>query len=76
MMQTKTLYSLAVTATVVALAPYVYAQVSQQTLETISTPNKVQTSLGTLEFTDGAPAKKPLRRSTTISTSCMASRRS
>ena len=31
------------------------AQVSQKTLDSISTPNKVQTSIGTLEFLDGAP---------------------
>ena len=33
----------------------VSAQVSQETLDSISTPNKVETSIGTLEFLDGAP---------------------
>ena len=31
------------------------AQVSKETLESISTPDKVETSIGTLEFLDGAP---------------------
>jgi hypothetical protein len=31
------------------------AEVSQQTLESLSTPDKVETSIGTLEFKDGAP---------------------
>ena len=33
----------------------VRAQVSKEALESISTPNQVETSLGTLEFLDGAP---------------------
>ncbi len=32
------------------------AQVSQDVLESISTPDKVKTSIGTLEFFDGAPS--------------------
>ena len=31
------------------------ADVSQETLDSISTPNKVKTSIGTLKFIDGAP---------------------
>ena len=31
------------------------AQVSKEVLESISTPNQVETSIGTLEFLDGAP---------------------
>jgi hypothetical protein len=34
----------------------VRAQVSQETLESLSTPGKVETSIGTLEFRDGAPS--------------------
>jgi hypothetical protein len=34
----------------------VMAQVSQDTLESLSTPDKVETSIGTLEFKDGAPS--------------------
>jgi len=34
----------------------VMAQVSQETLESLSTPDKVETSIGTLEFKDGAPS--------------------
>ncbi len=32
----------------------VLAQVSQETLESLSTPDKVETSIGTLQFKDGA----------------------
>jgi hypothetical protein len=32
------------------------AQVSQETLDSLSTPDKVETSIGTLEFKDGAPS--------------------
>jgi len=32
-----------------------HAQVSQEVLDSISTPNEVETSIGTLEFLDGAP---------------------
>jgi hypothetical protein len=34
------------------------AQVSKETLDAISTPNKVETSIGTLEFFDGIPTKE------------------
>jgi hypothetical protein len=54
-MKPKPLHLLAIAATVVALSPDVLAQVSQQTLDALSTPNKVETRLGTLEFKDGAP---------------------
>ena len=36
----------------------VFAQVSEETLKSISTPDKVETSIGTLEFLDGAPLPK------------------
>ena len=36
------------------------AQVSEETLRSISTPDKVETRLGTLEFKDGAPSKATL----------------
>ena len=36
------------------------AQVSKETLHSISTPDKVETRLGTLEFKDGAPSKATL----------------
>jgi len=32
------------------------AQVSQDTLEALATPDEVETSIGTLEFRDGAPS--------------------
>jgi hypothetical protein len=37
-------------------APAATAQVSQQTMQSISTPDKVESRLGTLEFKDGAPS--------------------
>jgi hypothetical protein len=35
-----------------------FAEVSKEVLDSISTPNKVKTSIGTLEFLDGAPLPK------------------
>jgi hypothetical protein len=61
-MKTKTLYSIAIAATVVALAPDVHAQVSQQTLEVISAPDKVETRLGTLEYKDGVPTSATVQK--------------
>ncbi len=46
------LLSLALTVLTVATAS---AQVSQEVLDSISTPNEVETSIGTLKFLDGAP---------------------
>ena len=40
---------------VVLLAGPAFAQVSQEVLDSISTPNEVETSIGTLKFLDGAP---------------------
>ena len=61
-MKTKTLYSLAIAATVVALAPDVRAQVSQQTLDAISAPDKIETRLGTLEYKDGVPTAATVQK--------------
>jgi hypothetical protein len=36
------------------------AQVSQETLESLTTPDKIETRLGTLEFKDGAPSRATL----------------
>ena len=38
------------------------AQVSQEVLESISTPDQVETSIGTLEFLDGAPSAETAER--------------
>ena len=38
------------------------AQVSGQTLNSISTPDRLETSLGTLEFRDGAPSKETITK--------------
>ena len=48
------LTSASVLAFVVALGPAL-AQVSPETLKSISIPDKVDTSIGTLEFFDGVP---------------------
>ena len=61
-MKTKTLYSLAIAATLFALAPGVRAQVSQQTLDAISAPEKVETRLGTLEYKDGVPTSATVQK--------------
>jgi len=61
-MKPKPLHLLAIAATVVALSPDVLAQVSQQTLDALSTPNKVETRLGTLEFKDGAPSVETVQK--------------
>ena len=39
-------------------AATVFAEISQKELDSISTPDKVQTSIGTLKFLDGAPYPK------------------
>ena len=52
------------------------AQVSEETLQSITTPDKVETRIGTLDFKDGAPSKATSTRSTTTSTSRTPSRRS
>jgi hypothetical protein len=51
-----TLTSIAFATALIALAPHAHAQVSQQTLDSISTPDKVETRIGTLDFKDGAPS--------------------
>jgi len=38
------------------------AQVSQEVLDSISTPNQVETSIGTLEFFDGIPTRETAER--------------
>jgi hypothetical protein len=42
-------------ALAVAMGPVAWAEVSQQTLDAISIPDKVETAIGTLEFFDGVP---------------------
>ena len=46
------------------------AQVSKEVLDSISTPNQVETSIGTLEFLDGHRCPRPPTESTTTSTRC------
>ncbi len=40
-----------------ALASQAWAQVSEETLQSLSTPDSVETSIGTLTFKDGAPSE-------------------
>jgi len=46
---------IAVAAGVVATSQFASTQVSDEVLKSISTPNEVETSIGTLKFLDGAP---------------------
>ena len=48
-------FSIAVAAMTVVAASELPAQVSQQTLKSISIPDKVKTPIGTLDFFDGVP---------------------
>jgi len=45
-----------------AAAFSVNAQVSQQTMDSISTPAKVETRIGTLDFKDGMPSKETIAK--------------
>ena len=38
------------------VTPLAQAQVSSETLQSLSTPDTVETRIGTLEYTDGAPS--------------------
>src|SRR5689334_13185076 len=48
-----------VAATTMSMAQ---AQVSPQTLHTLSTPNRVETRIGPLDFKDGAPSAETVRK--------------
>ena len=50
-----TVMLMAIVMVAVLFAGTAVAQVSKEVLDSISTPNKVETSIGTLEFLDGAP---------------------
>jgi hypothetical protein len=49
---------MAVAVVAVAWGADILAQVSQQTLNAIGAPNKVETRIGPLEFKDGAPSRE------------------
>jgi len=51
----KTTKSILAAAAIAAMATTAAAQVSQETLDSIMTPDQVETSIGTLNFLDGAP---------------------
>ena len=46
---------MAVAVAAVLFAGSAFAQVGQEVLDSISTPDEVETSIGTLRFLDGAP---------------------
>jgi len=56
-MKTKRLSIMSLTVLIAAVlfARSACAQVSKEVLDSISTPNEVKTSIGTLKFLDGAP---------------------
>jgi hypothetical protein len=49
-------------ALIALVAPPAGAQVSQETLNSLSAPDQVETSIGTLEFKDGAPSAQTAQR--------------
>src|SRR5271170_2919682 len=49
-------FAIGLACAVLSLPGPAAGQVSDETLRSISTPDKVNTSLGTLEFKDGAPS--------------------
>jgi len=61
-MRTTSLYLLAVAAMAVSWGSDIRAQVSQQTLNAIGAPNKVETRFGPLEFKDGVPSRETVRK--------------
>jgi hypothetical protein len=54
-MKTKQIFNLAVAMAAVLFAGSAFAEVSQEVLDSIMTPDTVETSIGTLKFLDGAP---------------------
>jgi hypothetical protein len=61
-MKTTRLYLLAVAVVAVGWGYHAHAQVSRQTLDSLSAPNKIETRVGTLEFKDGAPSVETARK--------------
>jgi hypothetical protein len=55
-------FAVVVACTVMALPSLAAPEVSDQTLKSISTPDKVETGLGTLEFKDGAPTVETVQK--------------
>jgi hypothetical protein len=51
-----------VSLVIIAAAHPARAQVSKSTLESVSTPDKVQSQIGALEYRDGAPSKDTVAR--------------
>jgi hypothetical protein len=54
-MSSKLFRWVAIIALALVQAPHAGAEVSQQTLRSLSTPDQVESGIGTLEFKDGAP---------------------
>ncbi|QPM66871.1 hypothetical protein [Atribacter laminatus] len=47
---------------IICLGTIASAEVRQEVLDSISTPNRVETSIGTLEFLDGAPSQETAQK--------------
>jgi hypothetical protein len=58
----KQTYQVALGLLVAVTMPMAQAQVSPQTLNTLSTPNRVETRIGPLDFKDGAPSAETVRK--------------
>jgi len=58
----KKLHVAAISLALVTATSPALAQVSRQTLDSLSTPNRIETQLGPLEFKDGAPSADTVRR--------------
>ncbi len=58
----KYIIATALSAAMLLLSPPASSQVSQETLDSISTPDQVETSIGTLKFMDGAPLPETVEK--------------
>jgi hypothetical protein len=48
-------HTLTTAGVILLFSSVAFAEVSQEVMDSISTPNEVETSIGTLHFLDGAP---------------------
>lgn len=64
--------TMAVTISTLIASQTASAGISEAELKSISTPNKVETSIGTLEFLDGHHSSRLRKKSTTTWTPCAA----
>jgi hypothetical protein len=62
MKQLLRLFAVVLACTALSLPHTAASQVSDETLKSFSTPDKVETGLGTLEFKDGAPTTETVQK--------------